>query len=506
MPGRRQRPIKQVTLPRFGLNDKESPFKIHPMQAAALENIEVSESDAFSRLGYTQYGTTTGSGPIQNMHDHRESDSTEAHLRTRQNKIQKYNTATGVWDDMTLPISITANLKSSYVTLNDITVHANGTDNDLSFDGSTWTERSANPKADVQIVHENRVVKLKFSTGMVYYSDINDPLTYDALAFHRVDPNNAQRGVGLGRLNGQLVVFKERKKYVITALVGGAIIPLDGDISTVSHYSIAETGSSLIFLSQSGWFELRGTQTFLISDHIDMGNLNDNLLSKAHAIFYQNKYRCFVTENGVGYNNLEYVFHTDIRTPFAENPYAITRNRGLNGLCYVKTLRNGKETLYFGDSRPDSGSPSTSYSKVFRMFDGMSDAGTAIDAFWETGFDDERMPFYGKKYKRAFTRVITQTGLTYYVAHRFGLNDGWSEQALTFNVTSLSWVMDSGADITDWSEGYDWPFEGADVDFISLTNSGRPRTIQFRNRISSSAAQGRWIDQAYQYRLRDKFK
>lgn len=506
MPGRRQRPISQVPLPRYGLNDKYSPFEIHSLEASRLENVEIGAADAMGRLGFSQFGTTSGSGPIQNMHDHRESDGTEQILRARQNKIEKYNTGTNTWDNITLPISITSNLKMAFATLNDVTICANGTDSDLKWDGAAMTELASNPKADVQFVFQNRLVKFKFSTSRLSWSAINDPTTWDALDFLYIDPNNAQRGTGVAELNGQIVIFKELKPYVLSALVGGVVTPLSGSLSAISHYSIRSTGSTLIFLSASGWCELRGNVVYPISDHLDIGQLDSNNLQKAHAVFFNNCYRCFVPEAGNPYNNLEYVFNLTLRTPFPMHPYAVTKNRGLNGLCYLKTLRNGKETLYFGDSRPDSGSPSTTHSKVYLMFSGNNDDGSEIAPFWESKMFDERMPFYAKKYKRAYNRVINQTGLTYYVAHRFGTTDAWNEQALTFPSTDLPWIMDTGSDITSWLEGDSWPFEGAEDDFVSLTNTGRPRTIQFRYRAPSSTAQPRWVYQAYQYRLRDKFK
>lgn len=507
MPSRRQRPISQVPLPRFGLNDKDSPFAVHPLEASRMENIEIGEADAFGRLGYSQFGVTSGSGPIQNMHDHRESDGTQIILRARQATIEKYNTVTDTWNALTLPITITANRKVSFVMLNDVTIIANGVESDLKFNGTTVTELATNPKADVQMVYQNRVIKFKFSNSTIYWSDINDPETYDALAFELIDPNNGQMGKGIADLNGNIIIFKEAKKYLMTSLIGGSIIPLDGEISTSSHYSIAATGGSLIFLASNGsWYELRGTQTFLISEHIDGEQLSKTEIDMAHAVFFNNAYRCFVTERSVAYNNLEYVFNLNIRTPFPENPYAVTKNRGLNGLCYLKTLRSGQEELYFGDSRPDSGSPATTYSKVYLMFDGNDDDGSEIAPYWETKMFDERIPFYAKKYKRAYTRVISQSGLTYHIAHRFGTNEGWNEQVLTFESSVLPWIMDTGGDITEWLEGVDWPFEGAADDFVSLTNTGRPRTIQFRNRAPSATAQPRWIYQAYRFRVRDKFK
>jgi hypothetical protein len=506
MASRRQRPIAQIPLPRYGLNDKDSPFAIHSLEASRMENIEIGEADAYGRLGYSQFGTTSGSGPIQNMHDHRESGGTQIMLRARQATIEKYNTVTSAWNAISLPVTLTANKKVSFATLNDVTIISNGVDSDLKFDGSVITELSSNPKADVQFIYQNRLVKFKFSTSIVYWSDINDPETFDALAFEMIDPNNGQAGKGIADLNGQIIVFKEAKKYLMTALVGGSVVPLDGEISTVSHYSIAATGGSLIFLATSGWYELRGTQTYLISDHLDISQLSKTEIDNAHAVFFNNAYRCFVAERSVAYNNLEYIFHLDIPTAFPNNPYAVTKNRGLNGLCYLKTLRGGQEELYFGDSRPDSGSPSVAYSKVYLMFDGNDDDGAEIAPYWESKMFDERMPFYAKKYKRAYTRVINQTGLTYYVAHRFGTTDSWNEQALSFQNSSLSWIVDIGTAIIEWLEGYDWPFEGASDDFTALTNTGRPRTIQFRNRAPSATAQAHWIYQAYRYRLRDKFK
>ena len=505
MANRRQRPIIPVPLPLYGLNDKYSPYAIHDLESAGLENVIIGANIIQTRPGYSTHGTTSGVGPILNAIDYRKSDGTNIEIRQRAATIEKLDTNTDTWTALSLPITLTSGYKCNFQVLNNLLLISNGIDSDLSYDGTTVTERSTLPKTPYQIVMQNRIVKLT-SAGILWFSDTNDPLTYDALSFINVDPNNAAMGVGVGELNGQVVAFKQNKKYSVTQLVGGTVVPLDGDVSTVSHFSIVSTGSTLIFLSSNGWYEIRGSSTEPISGHITFDTLDKSRLQNAHAIFYDNRYRCFVTESGNSYNNLEYVFHTHLRTPFFDNLYPVTKNRGLNGYCYYKTLRTGQETLYFGESRSSSGSPVTNHSDVYQMFSGFTDNGTAVEAYFTSKLFDNGVPYFSKRYRRLYTRIINATGLTYYVAYRFSTTAGWNEQALSIAETALTWVMDDASEITEWSEGIDWPFEGAEDDYTPLSNTGRPKTIQFRNRISSSVAQGQWIYQAYRLRVRDKFK
>lgn len=505
MASRRQRPIIPIPLPLYGLNDKQSPYAISDFEAADLENVLIGAKIMQSRQGYVTHGITSGSGPIYNAIDYRKSDGTNIEIRQRETAIEKLNTANNTWEALSLPITLTAGYKVNFQILNNLLLIANGIDSDLSFDGTTVTERSTLPKAKYQIIIDNRIVKLT-DAGVVWFSEINDPLTYDALSFINIDPNNAAIGKGLGETNGQVIVFKQNKKYTLTQLVGGTVIPMDGDISTVSHYSIISTGSTLIFLGANGWYEIRGSGTYLISGHINFDNLDKSRLINAHAVFFNDRYRCFVTESGSSYNNLEYVIYTHLRTPFEDNPYPITKNRGLYGQCYYKTLRSNQELIYFGESRSTSGSPATNYSDVYEMFNGYSDNGSAIAAYFTSKLFDHGVPYFSKRYKRLYTRIINQAGLVYYVAYRFSTTAGWSEQALSISETVLSWLLDDSSETDIWYEDIDWVFEGSEDEYTPISNTGRPKTIQFRNRINSDAAQGQWVYQAMRLRVRDKFK
>lgn len=506
MPSRRQRPIFQVPIPLYGLNDKDDPYTIHDFEAADIENIEIGEGVAFSRLGTQKIGGTVATGAIMNMYDYRKSDGTSYLVRARQDVVEYWDTDTSDWVEISLPVTLTSELKVSFVTLNDLLIISNGTDSDIKWDGTTATELASNPKADVQIIHQNRLIKFKFSNSRMYYSNINDPETFDAADYHTFDPNNAAMGTAISALNGQIIAFKENKKYVLTQLVGGSIIPLSGSISTVSHYSVVSTGSTLVFLGNDGWYELSGSVTQLISDHIDMTGLDHSRLVNAHAVYHNNRYRCFVTESGNAYNNLEYVFYMDSRTPFPTNPYPVVKNRGRYGNCYATTVRSGQETLYYGDSRPNSGSPATQYGYVYEVDSGYDDDGESIAAFYETKLFDNNRPFFSKKYKRIFTRAFGTGSMTVYMAYRFTTKGSWNEVSIALVGTTLSWVLDDDSEVTLWDEGYGFPLEDITDSFEGVENTGRPKTIQIRNRCDSDANQARWIYQAYRYRLRDKFK
>ena len=508
MASRNPRQKSPVPPPLYGLNDKDEPYNIHDFQSPDMENIEISENVVESRYGCVEHGSDTGVGNVRNAYEFRTSAGQTYFLKQVGGAIRQYNSGTGAWDDVSLPggYTLSSTAKCCFATLNNLCIICNGEDNDLKYDGSTLTELSDNPIANVQIVFENRLIKFTFSTSRAYYSNINDPETWGALDYEIVDPNNASLGVGLRELNGQIIIFKQNKKYNWTQIVSGSILPLDGTDSAVSHYCIQSTGDSLIFLSPSGWYELRGSTTRHISDHIDITKFDSSRLHNAHAVYYNNKYRCAVTEDGYAYNNLEFVFNLSNPTEFSKNPFAITKNRGMNINCYAKTLSNGQETLYFGDSRPDTGSPASGYPKVYLMFSGYNDDGTAIDAYYNSKLFNDKRPFNIKKYKKDYQRVENNALVTYYWAFRFSTNDAWSEEAIVLPSSDLTWVMDDDSEIEEWDEGYGFPLEGAEDTFNAITNSGRPRTIQFRNRISEEDGRGKWIYHFYEWKLKNKFK
>lgn len=503
---RSQIPIALMPLPIYGLNDKFDAYHIDPQEAAEIENIEIDKQSAISRLGYTQYGTTSGSGPIKNGIDYRRSGGTNYLVRSRRDAIEYYKTSNQTWTAISLPITLTANRKVGFAVLNDLLIIDNGLESDIKWDGSVATQIVANPKGDASIVYQNRWVKFNFAESKIYYSDINDPETFDALSYEVIDPNSGAIGTGISELNGQIVIFKENKPYILTQLVGGAIYPLDGQATCISHYSIAKTNRSLIYCGVDGFYELSGTTSKLISGRLDSTKFNQSMLDETHAVFHENKYRCFIAEAGYLYNNLEVVIDTTQGTPFPDNPYPIIKNRGLNGACFIQTLRSGDQKLYFGDSRPDSGSPIVSYSKVYRMFDGLTDDGEDIDAYWISKLFDGGTPFFQKRYRDIYTRVENTTNLTYYTAYRFSQNDAWTEFTLEFPTTDLTWILDDGTEVTDWEEGFAWPVEGTEDNYHAIEQSGQPKTIQFRNRVSENDAQAKWVYQAYRFKQKNKFK
>lgn len=507
MPSRNQKPIFLVPPPLYGLNDKMSAFMLSEYEAAALENVNIESKQAETILGHLLYGNaSSGSGPVQNGIDYRRSDGTNAIIRARSNLIEKYNGVTGDWDTVTLPISITSNQKVSFAVLNNLLVISTEVNSDITYDGTTATERASNPKVPYQIMFENRLLKFDPVTSRLYYSAINDPTTFGALDYIMVDPNNASLGKGISELNGQIVVFKQNKKYQITELVGGSVIPLDGNESTVSHYSIASTGRSLIFLSTDGWYELTGSTTKKISDNIDISKLEASGLDTAHAIFHDGIYRCFVPESGSDYNNLEYCFHLTMGTPYPNNPYAVTRNRGRNGLCYIKVERGSQVTLLFGDSRPNTGSPSVNYANVYELFTGNTNNGEELTGFWESKLFDASSPYFQKKYNKIYTRVINEPSLTYKLAYRFATTDAWSDISLVIPGSTLEWTLDDASETENWLEDYPWPFVGSEDVFIQVSNTGKPRTIQFRNKVTTATAKGQWAYQYYQARIKNRFK
>lgn len=97
------------------------------------------------------------------LFNYEKKDGTSYMLRAKGTKLQKYNTTTSVWDD--LSPTYTAGAKFGFVVYNDILYGGNGVESTFSFDGTTFTDITSAPKGNIFEIFEDRLFISGVTTG-----------------------------------------------------------------------------------------------------------------------------------------------------------------------------------------------------------------------------------------------------------------------------------------------------------------------------------------------------
>lgn len=170
----------------------------------------------------------------------------------------------------------------------------NGTDDPL-----TWTAASASTSLatwtavdndGVAILGDHPAKKFKFiiyhldkvwaggnpdypgrihSTGTDSVTGLPNPRNWDSEFIDDVDPNDGEIITGLGKIGPYLLVFKNRKTYVLTDPVNRAYRQISSNVGCCSHRSIVETPQGTLFLSEDlGVCITDGSSTRVVSDKI----------------------------------------------------------------------------------------------------------------------------------------------------------------------------------------------------------------------------------------------
>lgn len=128
----------------------------------------------------------------------------------------------------------------------------NGTNTNVYWDGSTgklkkW-EGSGVPKGKYIIYHENRVYIA--SGSKLYWSDIINPFNFESPngGSTELDPEDGQEITGLGKVGSYLLIFKDRKTFLLTDSNNGYYRRISSQIGCGSNRSIVETEQGTFFL------------------------------------------------------------------------------------------------------------------------------------------------------------------------------------------------------------------------------------------------------------------
>lgn len=202
----------------------------------------------------------------------------------------------------------------------------NGTDAPIFWDASAagaatgaWTANTGTlQNGRYLLYHDNRV----FVAGVaafpnnIYWSDITKPRDWASPngGSTQFDPEDGQAITGIGKVGPYMIVFKERKTYLVTDSSTGAYRRIANDIGCISHRSITETSNGTFFLSRDLGVVVTDGQTFqsLSNNTVKslLKNASTSAIQNACAVFFNNKYFLSFTQSSVNDIILEYDLST----------------------------------------------------------------------------------------------------------------------------------------------------------------------------------------------------
>lgn len=130
----------------------------------------------------------------------------------------------------------------------------------------------------------------------VIWSDVNLPASFNVLNFLAIADDDGDQIRGLVQQGGNIIVFKERKTYVIEGSPPQRIEPLpNGTIGCINQKTIQKTTFGIIFLGHGGVYLLNGTETQNISAPIrqQMRNLISTAQSTFSSAFHKGVYNLY---------------------------------------------------------------------------------------------------------------------------------------------------------------------------------------------------------------------
>lgn len=193
----------------------------------------------------------------------------------------------------------------------------NGTDTPQYWDGAAaetkdWVATKGSvPNGKLIIYHDNRIYIAKGST--LYWSDIIDPLDWESPngGSTQVDPEDGQEITGLCKSGSYLIIFKQRKTFLMTDSNTGAYRRISDDMGCISARSVVSTEQGVFFLTPDNEIVVTDGQSFerKVNEPIKplLQNLSGSTSSKACGIHIGDYYYLSFSENG-SYNDtiLEY--------------------------------------------------------------------------------------------------------------------------------------------------------------------------------------------------------
>lgn len=266
--------------------DTSEPSTIDDNELSLATNVYYNKNRILTtRNGFVLFGDDVVD--IQHsIHFTKFSDGTRILLMAAGTKVYRYNEGTSQWD--VIKTGLTDGLRLSFATFKDEVYWTNGTDNVMSYDGTTVSEHAGVQKGKYLIVANDigymAGVQTTGDRSVVFYTNAN-PADLKS-SFPNNEPINEDDGqviTGLTQLGATVFVGKDDSIYKLD-VIGTPVqinrVDYSGGVS--SHRSWVNVENDILHLSREGVFSLaqrRGT-----TGSYRASSLTDDIYSLIQAI------------------------------------------------------------------------------------------------------------------------------------------------------------------------------------------------------------------------------
>lgn len=249
-----------------GLNSGE-PTTIGDNQLSIAKNIYYDNQKNLSvRKGTTSLGNDLVSATsVHSTYYTKFTDGTRILLAGAGTRVYKYNETTTNWD--VIKTGMTDGLKLSLLTYKDKIYWTNGTDNFMSYDGTTVNEHAASIKPKYMVVQNDIIYTGGVTTdpSTLFYTDANPADVAVALEVANVnsEPVNQDEGIitGVSVLGSIVAVGKTKGVYMVNVFATPVDIqPLDFDGDCSGHRGFVNAENDLLFMSNKGIYSVAQRQ------------------------------------------------------------------------------------------------------------------------------------------------------------------------------------------------------------------------------------------------------
>lgn len=273
----------------YGLNTQDSPTGLTEQFALEANNCVI---DRFGRIGARkgyQY-INTSSSAILSMHEHINSDNSSELLSSTESAIYK---GTTTLTDITPSGYVVSDGLFKYDTLNNITYLFKDGEDPLYFDGTTCARvedhadyEGTVPQGSIPLGAFGRLWVAKGT--VVYFSDLLLGMKWNTGSAGSIDVSKVWTGgsdtiTGLASHNNFLFIFGKRQIIIYQGATDPATMSLADSIvgiGCIEHNTIRNTGSDLLFLSETG---LRSINRTIQEKSAPIGDLSKNVRNELNS-------------------------------------------------------------------------------------------------------------------------------------------------------------------------------------------------------------------------------
>ncbi len=199
-----------------------------------------------------------------------------------------------------------------------------------------------------------------------------DPRNWDTAFVDDVEPNDGEDITALGKVGPYLLVFKQRKTYVLSDPVNRSYRNVSSQIGCSAPRTVVETLNGTMFLSEDlGVCITDGTNITTVSDRIqvlldDIARLQPEAMKHSVATFYRGSYYLSVPYNDTK-NSITLEFQIE------------------NGAWWVHSLPYDDFALFDNGGTLRLYGPKTQSAQMNKLFNEgvFSDQGQAYESYWE---------------------------------------------------------------------------------------------------------------------------